>query len=219
MRKLLMALLMVGLLASSAYASITLNFQGLQNLEPVESYYNGGLGGFGSGPGPNYGITFGSDSLAIINAASGGTGNTFNEPFGGTTCLFFLSGPGDLMNVPAGFTTGFSFYYSSPFATGSISVYSGLNGTGTLLAYLSLPETPNGVPTFSYNYAFWEPIGVSFSGTAESALFSGSANYIAFDDVTLGASRPPGAPEPATILLLGSGLVGLAALKKRFQKA
>ena len=217
MRKLLMALLMVGLLGSTAYASVTMSFQGLGNLEPVDNYYNGGLGGFGTGPGPNYGVVWGSDSLAIINSSSGGSGNTGNEPSGGNTCLYFLSGPGDVMDVAAGFTTGFSFYYSAPYLTGSVAVYSGLDGTGTELAYLSLALTPAGPP--GENYSIWQPVGVTFAGTAESAIFSGSANYIAFDQVTLGASRPPSTPEPATLLLLGSGLVGLAALKKRFRKA
>src|SRR5262245_60609999 len=90
---------------------VTLTFEGLQNLEPIESYYNGGLGGFGSGPGPNYGIVFTPDSLAVISAAAGGTGNISNLP-SGDTAAFFLSGSGDTMNVAAGFTTGFSFYYS-----------------------------------------------------------------------------------------------------------
>ena len=213
-----MAVFIVGISVSMAHASVSLNFVGLQNLEPVENYYNGGLGGLGSGPGPNYGIVFGPDSLAIINAASGGTGNTLNEPGGGNTCLFFLSGPGDVMDVAAGFTTGFSFYYAAPIYPGSVTVWSGLDGTGTLLATLSLGLTPDGLSLYGYDYSIWQAVGVSFPGIAESAIFSGTANYIAFADVTLGAASPS-VPEPATLLLLGSGLVGLAALKKRFQKA
>lgn len=64
--------------AAQGRASITLTFEGLQDNEQVLNYYNGGFGGNGSGPGPNYGITFGSDSLAIISTAAGGNGNFTN---------------------------------------------------------------------------------------------------------------------------------------------
>ena len=162
---------------------ITLTFEGLGDQEEVLNYYNGGFGGNGSGPGPNYGITFGSDSLAIISDTAGGSGNFTNAP-SGDTIVFFLSGVGDVMNVAAGFTTGFSFYYADQVGfTGSVGVYSGLDGTGSLLASLSLPSTPD-------PYNVFVPIGVTFAGTAESVIFGGSANYIGFDNITLGSSTP-----------------------------
>jgi len=124
---------------------VVLTFEGLQNLEPILNYYNGGLGGFGSGPGPNYGIAFQSNSLAIISNAAGGTGN-FSNNSSGNTVAFFLSGVGDVMDVTAGFTTGFSFFYSAV-GSGSVSVYSGLDGTGNLLQTLSLSDTGNNGPS------------------------------------------------------------------------
>lgn len=211
--------LVFGAVAAQA-GVITLTFEGLQNNETVLSYYNAGLGGNGSGPGPNYGITFGSDSLAIISQAAGGTGNLDGAPTMPTT-LYFLTGPGNVMNVPAGFDTGFSFYYSSPFYTGSVTVYDGLNATGSVLASLTLPNTPNG-QTFGppcsgiYNYCPWVPIGVTFTGTAMSVDFSGTANYITFDNITLGSGTPtPGVPEPGTLVMLGSGVLGLAGVIRR----
>lgn len=68
----LVAVLALGALASAHAVPIVLTFEGLKNLERVNGFYNGGLGGLGSGPGPNYGITFGADSLAIIDADAGG---------------------------------------------------------------------------------------------------------------------------------------------------
>jgi hypothetical protein len=194
-------------LSTASQASITLTFEGLQNLEPIGNYYDGGLGGFGSGPGPNYGITFGPDSLAVIDSSSGGSGNTGNDP-SGHTVAFFLSGPGDVMDVAGGFTTGFSFYYAAG-QPGSVSVYSGLDGTGTLLATLSLSTTSN-------VYYDWASSGVSFGGTAESAIFSGTANFIAFDNITLGSATPGGAPEPSTwaMMLLGFAGLGFAGYRR-----
>ena len=51
------------------------------------------------------------------------------------------------MDDPAGFTTGFSFNYSAYADAGAVTVWSGLDGTGTLLATLTLPTTPNGIDT------------------------------------------------------------------------
>ncbi len=185
----------------AAQATEVLTFEGLANLEPVDNYYNGGFGGSGSGPGPSFGVTFTSDSLALISSAGGGTGNFSNNP-SGDTVLFFETGA-DTMNVAAGFNTGFSFFYADQVGfTGTVSVYSGLNGTGTLLASLSLPSTPD-------PYTVWVPIGVTFAGTAESAIFSGSADYIGFDDITLGSSTPGATPLPAALPLFATGLGAL----------
>ena len=201
----LVALLLMG--GPTKANVITLTFEGLGDNEPIDNYYNGGFGGNGSGPGPNYGITFGSDSLALIASYAGGSGN-FTNPPSGVTVAYFLNGPGDVMDVAAGFTTGFSFYYADQVGfTGSVSVYSGLDGGGSLLASLSLPSTPD-------PYNVFVPIGVTFAGTAESVIFGGSANYIAFDNITLGSSTP-GVPEPSSMVLIGIGGIGLFLFDRR----
>lgn len=211
---------LVGMAGAARAAVVDLTFEGLQNGEAIDSYYDGGYGGSGSGPGPNYGITFGSDSLAIISGCCGGSGNFSGAPTM-PTVAYFLGGPGDIMDVPAGFTTGFSFYYSAVVYPGDVTVWSGLDGSGTELADLALPTTPEGgSPQCTYGaYCPWVPIGVSFAGTAESVVFSGTANYIAFDNITLGASTPVGAPEPTALALLGTGLAGLGLLRRRRKSA
>jgi len=200
---------MFGASVAAHAGTVVLNFVGLQDGESILNYYNGGFGGSGSGPGPHDGITFSVNSLASISDTDGGTGNFANAP--SSTVAFFLSGGADTMDVPAGFTTGFSFFYASASnqvtgSPGSVQVYSGLDGTGSLLASLTLPDT-----TDPYNV--WAPIGVTFSGTAESVNFGGGANFIGFDNITLGSATAGSAPEPASLALLGAGLLGLGAAR------
>jgi hypothetical protein len=183
--------------ATAQASVVTLTFEGLKTYEGIGNFYNGGAGSLGSTSGQNYGISFGDDSLAIISDVVGGGGNFSGSP-SMPTIAFFLTGSGDIMNVPSGFDTGFSFYYSAAVYSGSVSVYDGVNGTGNILATLDLPVTPTN-PNGSYGtYNNWQPVGVSFSGTAKSVNFSGVANYIGFDNVTLGSQTP--VPEPSTII-------------------
>lgn len=206
-------------MSAAQAAPFVLTFEGLSNLEPVGNFYNGGLGGNGSGPGPNFGVTFSSNSLAIIDADAGGTGNIGGEP-SPSTVLFFLSGPAAIMNYAAGFTTGFSFFYSAINNPGFVSVYDGLDGTGNLLATLQLPVTPSdgGDPNGAFSPFF--PVGVGFQGTARSIDFGGTVNQIAFDNVTFGSDAPCTGPrcevpEPGSLALLGLGLAGLGIARWR----
>jgi hypothetical protein len=197
----------------SPASTIVLNFEGLGNLAPVLNYYDGGAG-------PNYGVAFNGTTLAIIDQDAGGSGNFANEP-SPNTIMFFLSGNA-IMNVAAGFTTGFSYYYSSN-GSGVVYVYDGLNGTGNLLATqpfgsnynINCTGDPNGA------YCHWDAVGVSFAGTAKSVEFTGVQNYCGFDDVTFGSVTPgpgpgPSAPIPTLgqwgLIFLGLALLGLGTV-------
>jgi hypothetical protein len=178
-----------------------MTFEGLGDWESVSNYYSGGAG-------PNYGVSFGPDALALISYNAGGSGNFINAP-SGSTALFSLS-DSFTMNMTAGFSTGLSFFYSAA-AAGSVSVYDGLDGTGNLLASLNLAAMtlPNDL------YDVWAPIGIGFAGIAESVVFSGNADYIAFDNVTLNSTTP--VPVPPSVWLFGSSLLGLIGLRKKFR--
>ena len=206
--------------AGAASASvITLTFDALNgglNEEPL-AYYAGGFGSDGTGPGPNYGITFSPNTITGCTQPYPCANTNSALPPSAPNVIFFLSGGADTMDVAGGFTTGFSFFYSSVNVPGVVNVWSGLDGTGTLLATLNLPVTPaNGAPgCLGEPFCPYEEFGVSFTGTAMSVDFGGTANQIGFDNITLGSNVAP-SPEPATWALMLVGFAGLgAALRSR----
>jgi hypothetical protein len=200
-----------------ANATITvLDFEGIGDLAAINDFYNGGTDSDGNS-GTNYGIQFSPNTLGIIDEDAGGTGNFANEP-SPDTVMFWLDDTDAIMNVPAGFDTGFSFFYSSSTAA-SVSVYDELDATGTLLGTIDLVaqgfDDCTGDPTG--DFCNWTPIGVAFAGTAKSIDFGGTANRTGYDDVTFGSDIPDPSPnpEPATLALLGLGIAGLAHQRRR----
>lgn len=191
-------------------AVITLDFEGIGDQAEVGDYYYDA-----------YGVRFSTGSLAIVDQDAGGGGNFANEP-SPDTILFFLSTGSATLNAENGFTTGFSFYYATHSFPGTVTVYSGLDKTGSVLATLDLPALgfgtgdPNGG-----DYGIWAPIGVTFAGTAYSIDFAGTANFIGFDNITFGSEIPtppvPAVPLPAAapLALAGLGLLGALRLRRR----
>lgn len=196
---------------SASAAVIVLDFEGVGDFNPVGNYYNGGAG-------TNYGIEFSNDTLALEDADAGGSGNFANEP-SANTIMFFLNSNNAILNMAAGFDTGFSFFYSSSTAA-SVTVWDGLNGTGNLLGTLNLTAQGfnNCVGDPTGDFCNWTAVGVAFGGTARSINFGGTANQTGFDDITFGSARPGGdtdVPEPGTLGLLGLGLLGMGAARRR----
>jgi PEP-CTERM motif len=217
LKHMLRAVSAAALLAAAGAASaavITLDFEGVGDLNPVGNFYNGGAG-------TNYGVSFSPDTLAVVDSDSGGSGNFANEP-SANTVMFFLNANTAILNYAAGFVDGFSFFYSSSTAA-TVTVWDGLNGTGNLLGTLTLSaqHTQNCVGDPNGTFCNWSAVGVTFGMglTARSINFGGTANQTAFDNITFGSatpgSGPTGVPEPASLALVGSALLGLAASRRR----
>tara|TARA_R110002049_G_scaffold72490_6_gene187455 strand:- start:173021 stop:173707 length:687 start_codon:yes stop_codon:yes gene_type:complete len=209
-------LLLAAISVNAHAATILLDFEGLANGEAINDFYNGGLGSLGSGPGVNHGVTFSTNALVSIDSDAGGSGNFGGEP-SPDTAMFFLTGVSAIMNVPAGFDTGFSFFYSAIRDPGSVDVFDGIDGTGALLATLTLPTTPNnGAPDPTGTFSPFVPIGVAFAGTARSVSFAGVQNQIGFDNVTFGSANPGGqVPEPTSMAMFACAGIGLIFGRRR----
>ncbi len=202
---LIFSIALLGFIGQAQAQIMVLDFEGLGDQAMIEEFYNGGFDSQGNGPGPAFGVTFNGDALSIIDSDAGGSGNIANEP-SGETVMFFLTGTA-IMNVAAGFTDGFSFFYAAANVGGSVTVWDGLNASGTQIGMLNLAVNGSGCggdPNGNFNC--WDAVGVAFGGTAMSIDFGGTTNQIAFDDVTFGSDTPGAVPEPSSLLLLGLGL-------------
>lgn len=205
------ALLLSLLAVTQAQASI-MTFEGLQDFEYVQDYYAGGHGSLGSGPGPNYGISFTGNAYTSIDADAGGTGNFGGEP-SPSTAISFQQGSA-YMNSESGFASVLSFYYSNPNNSSSITLYSGKNGTGQVLGTLFLPLTAyQGQPDPTGNLSPLVYASISFSGVAHSVDFIQLAHSAYVDDISI---TP--VPEPETGMMAMIGL-GVLLIGKRFRRS
>jgi hypothetical protein len=138
----------------------------------------------------------------------------------------FFQSVQSVMNLASGYAlTGLSFDYSiyknSATYTPIVTVWSGLNGTGTALEtfHLAAP-TGSSACTSTYYFCTWTLATSNFTGLAESVTFGNSTGqYIgeaAFDSVKV--TETP-VPVPAALPLLLSGLGGLGGLIRRRKSA
>lgn len=223
------ALAITAFSASARADAITLNFEGIAPYPNssdvlIGQYYDGGTSSIGTS-GQNYGVAFSSGATELClntagtfcsNTSKGGLGVPGSE-FG---AMYFPDAQ-PLMDVAAGFSKGFSFAYSSPYVDTTVSLYSGLDGTGDLLASTTLPLTAASGCDASISsgaqYCPFSDLSIAFNGTAKSVLFGGQVNRQVFDDFTFGSTTVgavSAAPEPESwsLMMLGIALVG-ACLK------
>jgi hypothetical protein len=221
----LLAALSLAAFSAQAQTTETLNFGSpMTNAAQIENYFNGGQDSLGSrnGTGPSDNAVFNNSAESLLNTASGGTGKFENLPSNNNGVLFFNStlinstnGPA-AMNVAEGFTsfsTSYSLLNNLSTYAGSINLYSGQNGTGTLLDTITLSAAGTTVACTSSKDEFcsWSSVSASNFGVAQSAVFVTTSTAVGteFDAVTITA-----VPEPATYGLMAAGLAAMGVLSR-----
>lgn len=199
---------------SAAAGPVTLDFEGIGEFAAIADYYNGGAAADGA-RGPNYGISFSSDSVVLIDSEAGGSGTIGGMPSGVAVATFFDGGAA-IMNVAAGFDTRLAFHYAAG-EPAFVNVFDDLGGAGNLLASLDLGVNVAHCMDGNNLFCQFSLVELLFSGTARSVVFGGPNAWLTVDDVTIGIadSEPPAeVPEPATLALAALGLAGLAASRR-----
>jgi hypothetical protein len=193
-----------GLLSAPAFATpITLDFEGATSFSSVNDFYNGGTDSAGAA-GSNYGIAFGGDALALSNDALGPYFS--NAPTAGT--VLNPVGSNAALNSFNGFTGQASFFYSASDAT-SVSIFSGLDGTGSVLGTFSLfANSQNGCSDTAF--CNWDLASINFDGIAKSIQFGSAAGIAGFDNVSVTS-----VPLPAAAWLMLSGLGGIGLFRRK----
>jgi len=212
-------------LAPVAHAAVvSLNFDALDGdpgqFEDPLNFYAGGHGSRGSGPGPDFGITFAGGWGVLCEHSDTCVGSlVVGNPSSPNSIV--TTSQKSFIDVAGGFSEGLDFSWSSQ-VTGTIKVWSGLNGTGTLLNTITLPRQPDGRNTGNCG-----PDGVVCPfvsanlptlGLGHSLEFDGFSGEAAFDDINF-ANVNLGVPEPSTwaLSILGFGLAGVS-LRRRALK-
>ena len=160
-------------------------FDGLQNGEPVLTYYDGGFGGFGSGPGPSYGVSFTAGLTADSTMITFGPSALVQAPV--------------TMDLDSPWSSIMSFYFTG---TGSVSFFSGKDASGMLLQSMSLEN----------GYPFGFPEGAA-PGSFQSVVFSpATSGSLRIDGITFGFLV---VPEPSTGIVVIAGILAVLSTRWR----
>jgi hypothetical protein len=199
--KLLAALFVAAGILSAGTASaalVTLDFDGPTSFSSIGSYY------------ASQGVTFGLDALALQNDGLGGgiNGEYFTNnpsPLGAMAPV----GPDATMNVAPGFNGLASIWYSATDAT-TVSIWSGVDGTGTLLHTWNLANNAQ-VGCGDSPFCNWTQLSFDLGANiGRSIVFGNAASVAGFDNVAVNT-----VPVPAALPLLAMGVAGMGAFMRR----
>jgi len=238
MKKSVITLVFVALLALSGAGvakanSFTMDFTGVAHSAPSQD-------------GLNYSFIdymYADQGVIFSNALGVNSGSDYylNQPSAGGALWFDAmaqnpqgqGGYAGLMNVAGGFTDYLSFYMAYAGQAGAmVTIYEQVGGLLTdnnnVLAQLYLDDFGSAYEMRDgIMYQIFEDFRLPFEGIARSVEFLYTIpmlleyrldSLVAFDNITLGGFGGNPVPEPATVLLMGAGLLGMLGMRRRFKK-
>ena len=201
------AALLMAAAPAFAQTTISIDFEGAAGyVNAIRNFYNGGTDSLGQS-GPNFGVSFSEAAVALSNDVLGPYYSNAPSPL---TVMYAFDNTA-VMNVAAGFIDRLTFAYSSNLSTlDAVNIFSGLNGTGTLLASASLFGNAT-LACSDTAFCRFDMTSVKFAGTAKSVSFGGNANGVLFDNVKITSA----VPEPSSYALLALGVMAVVVAKRR----
>jgi hypothetical protein len=183
--------------------NVLVDFETPTSFASISEFYNGGADSAGA-VGPALGVSFSADALALANDF-----DTYFTHAPSPVGVMAPVGPDATMNVALGFVDAVSFSYSSSQFVSQVNVWSGVDGTGEVLASFNLVKNAQRGCSDS-DFCRFDQLTSTFAGVAHSMTFGNAAGVAAIDNISITA-----VPEPTTALLMSLGVAGLFLARRR----
>jgi hypothetical protein len=199
----LVLLFCLAVLAGLPAGATTFTFEGLVDSTAVPS-------GFYSASG----ISSISGATSFVATSAGGSVPFGNMPSANTAIQ--ASAAGAIFNVPGGFTSSATVWYSANGSFNRVDVYSGLDATGLLASSASFVDNRSNCHAGANpgDPGCWTLATVTWSGSAQSIRLGGNAGTFYFDNLVLNVTDTA-VPEPGTAGLMMLALAGLGLARLR----